>query len=176
MASPEPALMARSGTLLRSWRGTSTRTYFVYSAATILFELLVRHKLQLHLIGLLLMLLGYLQYRFCGAYLMRRGEGSGYGAFAWGLGRPRQGAMRAPTVLVTEGPYALTRNPMYLGHAIFIGGLTLATRSPFAALLCLYHGWYLHQRALQDERTLSERFGEEYTAYGERTPLWLWSK
>jgi hypothetical protein len=173
MASSEPALMARGGDLLRSWRGTSTRTYMVFPAATILFELLVRRKLRVHLVGLPLMLWGYLQYRLCGAYLMKRGEGSGYGAFAWGFGRPRRGSMQAPGVLITTGPYAVTRNPMYMGHAIFTAGLALATRSPLAVLLCLYHGWYLHQRALQDERILSERFGEEYAAYRERTPLWL---
>ena len=171
--SSEPALMARGGTLLRSWRGTSTRTYFVYSAATILFELLVHRKLRVHPIGLPVMLWGYLQYRLCGAYLMKRGEGSGFGAFAWGLGRARQSPLRAPAVLVTSGPYAVTRNPMYMGHAIFIAGLALATRSPFAVLICLYHGWYLKQRALQDEKLLSERFGEEYSEYRGRTHLWL---
>jgi hypothetical protein len=165
--------MARGGRFLRSWRGTSIRTYAVQPAATILFELLVRRRLRIHLLGLPFMLWGYMQYRLCGGYLMKRGEGSGFGAFAWGIGPPRHESMQAPSLLITTGPYALTRNPMYMGHAIFTAGLALTTRSPFALLLCIYHGWYLHQRALQDEQALSERFGEEYAAYRARTPLWL---
>ena len=173
MTSSTPALMIRGGSLLRSWRGTSTRTYGVHPAAVFLFELLVRRRLQIHLVGLLLMFWGYMQYRLCGAYLMKRGEGSGFGAFSWGIGGPRHESMRNPERLITTGPYTLTRNPMYMGHAIFTAGLALATRSPFAILLCIYHGWYLHQRALQDEQALSQRFGEEYARYRERTPLWL---
>jgi protein-S-isoprenylcysteine O-methyltransferase Ste14 len=117
---------------------------------------------------------GYLQYRLCGAYLMKQGEGSGFGSFSFGLGGQRhREPNRNPAQLVTSGPYALTRNPMYMGHAIFTIGLVLATRSPFALLVCLYHGWYLHQRALQDERALSERFGIDYAEYRAKTPLWL---
>ena len=71
--------------LQRSWRGTSSRTFFVYPAITIVFEVAIRRRLKIYAPGLLLMLLGYLQYRLCGAYLMKRGQGSGYGAFLLAL-------------------------------------------------------------------------------------------
>jgi protein-S-isoprenylcysteine O-methyltransferase Ste14 len=158
---------------LRSWRGTSSRTFFVYPAVTLLLELLVRRRLRLHPLGLLLMLWGYAQYRLVGAYLMRTGRGSGYGAFSWNLLRSERAATRAPSQLVTTGPYALTRNPMYTGHVIFMAGLVLATRSPVALMLAAYHAYWLHGRALEDEEALCARFGNEYEAYRMRVGRWL---
>ena len=159
--------------LQRSWRGTSSRTFFVYPAITIVFEVAIRRRLKIYAPGLLLMLLGYLQYRLCGAYLMKRGQGSGYGAFSWRFGPSREEPRQAPAVLLTAGPYTFTRNPMYLGHVICMAGLTLALRSPLALLLSVYHGRWLHQRALADEESLAARFGEEYASYRERVPRWL---
>jgi steroid 5-alpha reductase family enzyme len=62
------------------------------------------------------MLWGYLQYRLCGQY---RGKRSGGGP----------GPEVPPERLVSSGIYAYTRNPMYLGHIIFLIGLTLTLRS-----------------------------------------------
>jgi protein-S-isoprenylcysteine O-methyltransferase Ste14 len=121
------------------------------------------------------MLWGYLQYRLVGRYLMQTGEGSGSGQFGFGrtLGRREGEGTRAPARLVISGPYAFTRNPMYLGHIIFMAGLTLATRSPVASALAVYHTLWLHGRALDDEALLAGRFGEDYDAYRASVPRWL---
>ena len=66
--------MQAAGSRLRSLRGTSSRTFFVYPALTLLLELLIRRRLRLHPLGLLLMLWGYAQYRLVGAYLMQTGR------------------------------------------------------------------------------------------------------
>lgn len=102
---------------------------------------------------------GYLQYRLCGRYRTARGGGGP------GLSNP-------PVSLVTTGPYALSRNPMYLGHLVFLAALTLGTRSPLALA---YTGWSLawfDRRAAGDETSLAERFGEEYLRYRERVARW----
>ena len=74
---------------------------------------------------------------------------------------------------MTTGPYALTRNPMYTGHVIFMAGLLLATLSPIALILAAYHTYWLHGRALEDEDALRARFGAEYEAYRMRVGRWL---
>jgi len=158
---------------LRSLRGTSSRTFLVYPAVTLLAELVMHRRLRLQPLGLLLMLWGYLQYRACGAYLMSQGKGSGYGAFSWSFSRQRREPTRAPAGLVTTGPYSFTRNPMYLGHIVCMTGLTIAFRSPVALALAIYHASWLHQRALEDEQLLAKRFGGEYAAYQKRVQRWL---
>ena len=145
----------------------------LYPALTLLAEVLIHRRLRVGLPGLLLMAAGYLQYRLCGAYLMKEGQGSGFGAFSWRIWEQNRGGNRAPAKLVTTGPYAVTRNPMYLGHMVCMAGLVLAFRSPVAVFLALYHVWWLRERALEDESMLANRFPEEYAAYRERVARWL---
>ena len=163
---------------LRRLMGTSNRTYFAYPLATLLFDIIVRRRLRLGpggLPGLLLMAAGYWVYRSAGAYLMKEGGGSGYGEFTWNLLRrvDRPPSNRAPTRLVTTGPYALIRNPMYLGHIIFMIGLTLFSRSPLALALTVFHTWWLDKRADEDESLLEGRFGAEYREYMRQVRRWL---
>jgi len=62
----------------------------------------------------------------------------------------------APERLVASGPYAYTRNPMYLGHLIFLTGLTLTLKSWLAALITSGVAIWFHRRVLSDELKLRE--------------------
>jgi len=77
-------------------------------------------------------------------------------------------------VLVTEGPFRFTRNPLYiaavgvyLGVALWLNGL-----APFlllAPMLLLLH-WGI---VLREERYLETKFGEAYRVYCAQVPRWL---
>jgi protein-S-isoprenylcysteine O-methyltransferase Ste14 len=77
-------------------------------------------------------------------------------------------------VLVTTGPNALTRNPMYVGmagllgaHALVRGGwLTVLPLAAFVAVIDL-------TQVRPEEAALRELFGEEYDAYCAQVPRWL---
>lgn len=103
---------------------------------------------------------GYLQYRWSGAYRTRHGGGG-------------PGLSKRPERVVTSGVYGLTRNPMYLGHQVFLAGLALATRSPLATLLFVAHVPWFDARAREDEAGLRELFGPSYAAYCAEVPRWL---
>lgn len=103
---------------------------------------------------------GYLLYRGAGAYRDR--EGGGGPGFAAG-----------PERLVTAGPYAVVRNPMYLGHLVFLGGLVGLTRSPLALAGLAVQAIRFRDRITVDERRLADRFGHAYVEYVERVPRWL---
>ncbi len=62
---------------------------------------------------------------------------------------------------------------MYLGHLIFLAGLSLFTRSPPAAVIAAAHGLWFQQRVKGDEANLERLFGDEYREYCERVPRWL---
>jgi protein-S-isoprenylcysteine O-methyltransferase Ste14 len=76
--------------------------------------------------------------------------------------------------LVASGPFAHSRNPLYIGNALLWLGFTVAARLlwlvpvVFALLAVEYHAivrW--------EERLLESRLGDPYRTYMERVPRWL---
>ena len=109
---------------------------------------------------ILLLLWGYLQYDLCGRYRTKHGGGG-----------PGVGTL--PDRLVTTGPFAYTRNPMYLGHLIFLTGLSLFFRSYLAAFFAVGTAIWMHRRVLRDEERLRKLFGDSYDAYASRVKRWI---
>ena len=142
-----------------SLRSTSTRTFAAVPAMVLAEQALARRPLHLRWAPLLVW--GYLQYRLSGTYRVTRAGG------------PPGMSQGVPERLVTTGPYALTRNPMYLGHLVFLAGLTLTTRSPLSlAVTSALVPWF-DERARQDHRRLVPLFGPPYERYAARVPRWL---
>lgn len=140
---------------------TPVRTFIVYPFLTLLWEYFSRGgNLSLNLWFSPLLLWGYLQYRLCGLYRIKHGGGGP------GLETP-------PDRLVDTGPYAYTRNPMYLGHLVFLIGLTLTLQSLFAALITIAVAVWFHIRVCGDEQKLVERLGEPYARYLRSVKRWL---
>ena len=140
---------------------TPVRTFVVYPAVTVVWELLIdRGQVRPNLWFVALMIWGYLQYRLCGRYRVKRGGGGP------GLETP-------PQRLVSTGLYAYTRNPMYLGHIIFLIGLTLTLKSWLAALITIGTAIWFHTRVVGDEKKLIERLGEPYVVYLSQVKRWI---
>lgn len=146
---------------VRFLRRTPIRTFVVYPVVTLVGELLLhRGSLTVDPWGLPLLVWGYLQYRLCGLYRLKHGGGGP------GLENP-------PERLVVTGPYALSRNPMYLGHIIFLTGLTLTLKSWLGALITVSIALWFHIRVLDDEKKLIERLGEPYKNYLAAVKRWI---
>ena len=111
--------------------------------------------------GLVLMLWGYAQYRLVGRYRVRLGGG----------GPGLSGA--PPERLVESGIYRWTRNPMYLGHVIYMIGVAVFFSSWAGALIAAGRAAWFHARVLRDERGLARQFGEPYVAYTQRVKRWI---
>ena len=137
----------------------STRTLVVLPAAVLAEQAISRRPLQLR--WLPLMLAGFLQYKLSGRYRIRHAGG------------PPGMSQGFPERIIDTGPYAYSRNPMYLGHMIWMVGLVLVTRSPLAILIAAIRIPWYDARAAEDERRLEERFGAEYAAYRDRVPRWI---
>lgn len=77
-------------------------------------------------------------------------------------------------VLATQGIYAYTRNPMYLGAVVAFAGLALALRSPWLMLLVPLLGYGLVRLAIRPEEAyLERRFGASYRDYKARVRRWI---
>ena len=70
--------------------------------------------------------------------------------------------------LVTCGPYALVRHPLYLGEGIALAGLTLQFLSPWAVVIFALQCACQMQRMKNEERVLLRAF-PEYRNYMNRT-------
>jgi protein-S-isoprenylcysteine O-methyltransferase Ste14 len=76
-------------------------------------------------------------------------------------------------VLVTDGPYAVSRNPIFAGILVAQFGTFLAAPSVFT-LVCLAVGVTVILRQVGvEEAALEARHGDAYTAYRLRVPRWI---
>ncbi len=147
---------------LQKWlASTPNRTFVVYPVALVLVEVAIRGgHLTLNWWAVPLLVWGYLQYRLTGGYRRRIGGGG-------------PGTAVAPVHLVSSGLYRFTRNPMYLGHLIFLLGLALVLRSWAGLALFIVQAAWFHRRVLRDESRLKGLFGQDYADYMRRVPRWI---
>lgn len=80
-----------------------------------------------------------------------------------------------PTPLVLEnGPYRFTRNPMYLQLLLVCIGVALILSNYWILALTPVCAWTLYRFAIAPEEAYLERkFGEPYRAYKRRVRRWL---
>lgn len=81
---------------------------------------------------------------------------------------------RTSNTLVTDGPFRLSRNPIYTAMILLYLGLALTLRLP-GALAALPIGIALLQIIVirREERYLTRHFGDQYIAYRNRVRRWL---
>ena len=70
-----------------------------------------------------------------------------------------------PQRLVTSGPYAVTRNPMYVGWMLLQLGIGAAARSGWILATLPLAGAAIHRDVVSEERRLTETFGDEHQQY-----------
>jgi protein-S-isoprenylcysteine O-methyltransferase Ste14 len=73
--------------------------------------------------------------------------------------------LERPSTLVLTGPYAISRNPMYVGWTLLYLGGALVTRNAWMAASLPFVGGIIHREVLREEHTLEGAFGEEYVSY-----------
>jgi protein-S-isoprenylcysteine O-methyltransferase Ste14 len=78
-----------------------------------------------------------------------------------------------PDRLVTSGPYAVSRNPMYVGWALLhLGGGVAGGVGWIVATFPAAVGW-VHREVLREERALGQDFGDELGRYRAAVPRYL---
>jgi protein-S-isoprenylcysteine O-methyltransferase Ste14 len=93
----------------------------------------------------------------------------------WGLAYLRRSFSIIPEArrLVTGGPYALSRHPVYLGEIATAIGVNLATGGWLSALAVAYFIVCEVLRMGWEERILAQAFPTEYPFYARRVPRYL---
>ena len=84
------------------------------------------------------------------------------------------GHLRKYEQLVTDGPYARTRNPLYLGSAFLAAGFSIAGRSWWAgAIVGAYFAIFYYAVMRNEENDLRARYGKLFEEYARRVPLFF---
>ena len=80
----------------------------------------------------------------------------------------------APQKLIVEGPYSLSRNPIYLGMAIILLGAIIGRGQPLCLILLATFVWVLTRRfIIPEEAALRAAFGAPAEQYLAATRRWL---
>ncbi|MEM6801195.1 MAG: isoprenylcysteine carboxylmethyltransferase family protein [Bacteroidota bacterium] len=78
------------------------------------------------------------------------------------------------SVLVTEGIFQFTRNPMYLGLLSCLIAWAIYLNNFLTLLVVVGFFFYMTQVQIKaEEKALNEKFGEDYQAYMQRVRRWL---
>jgi len=86
------------------------------------------------------------------------------------------GHLRKREALAHTGPYARTRNPLYLGSAFLAAGFAVASWSvPAAVLTAAYFGIFYAQAMRREEWELREQYGKVFDDYATAVPR-FWPK
>lgn len=98
------------------------------------------------------------------AAAMRRFRAVGTAAATW----------RASTAIVAEGPYAGTRNPVYVAMLLIYTGIGVIANAPaVVALLPLLFAVLHFGVVLREEDYLECKFGESYLIYKQAVSRWI---
>ena len=98
---------------------------------------------------------------------------AGLGLAAWAVRAAASVDLQRPRQLVRRGPYAFSRNPMYLAAAVVYVGVALAASAAWPLLLLPAVVLATHVVVLREERFLEARFGAVYLGYRTGTRRYL---
>lgn len=97
--------------------------------------------------------------------------------WGWALFRTRKATIcptEPTTVLVFDGPYRFSRNPMYLGISLILLGIAFCVGpAPFYLVPLAFFITINATFVPYEEKKLESAFGQEYLDYKKRVRRWL---
>ena len=85
------------------------------------------------------------------------------------------GSLAKNQQLATGGPYAYTRNPLYIGTLLVAAGLAISARSIWLAALFAAVFLFVYLPVIQNEEQHLRSLFPDYAAYADRVPA-LWPR
>lgn len=127
------------------------------------------HEASRQGLGLILLLV-------CAWFTMPAGEGRIVAGFviaalgqAWRI--YAAGVIYKNRRLATTGAYSLVRHPLYFGNFLILAGFTLACANWIVVAVVIFFLLFYYPAAIRyEDRKLQDLFGEEWQAWGTRTP------
>jgi protein-S-isoprenylcysteine O-methyltransferase Ste14 len=92
---------------------------------------------------------------------------------AWSVDAAGDVDLEQPDRLVTSGPYALSRNPMYLGWALLHLGSGVLSGSAWTVATLPLAVASVHGEVRREEQRLADALGEDFERYRTTVPRYL---
>jgi protein-S-isoprenylcysteine O-methyltransferase Ste14 len=89
----------------------------------------------------------------------------GIAGAAWATAAVGNVDLEHPDRVIAEGPYALSRHPMYVSWTSICLGVALAANGPWLLATLPPAVVRLHAESLAEERRLTREFGDTYRSY-----------
>lgn len=100
-----------------------------------------------------------------------------WGRMALGNNWSADAVLKSGQTLVTKGPYAIVRNPIYSGITLGVIGSAVALSNVSGLLAVVLILFFSYLRITYEERMMEEKFGSEWDDYAKavkRFIPWLW--
>jgi protein-S-isoprenylcysteine O-methyltransferase Ste14 len=113
---------------------------------------------------------------FTGFAIMLLGEGMRFWGVLYAGSATRTTGEVGAGRLVTDGPFAHVRNPLYLGNFLLSLGLTVMSRAWMPWMLLVFLPLFGIQYTFivkEEEQFLARQFGEQFAEYCRHVPRWL---
>ena len=78
-----------------------------------------------------------------------------------------------PDKLITQGMFAISRNPIYVCFLLFFTGLFLVHRNIVIAIAIALFAMAIHRQVIREEKFLVSHYGEEYKRYRKKVRRYL---
>jgi protein-S-isoprenylcysteine O-methyltransferase Ste14 len=104
---------------------------------------------------------------------------AGVGTFVWAFVTMKRAGTHVDvaepsTVVVEDGPYMFSRNPIYLGLTLTYAGIAMFRRAPITLGLLLPLLAVMERGVIErEERYLEKKFGATYLSYKSRVRRWI---
>ncbi len=98
---------------------------------------------------------------------------AGTAVVVWATASAGSDVLKEPGRLVTGGPYAHSRNPMYVGWTLMYVGAAAARDAAWPLLLLPGVAAATHRQVRREEAALAARFGAGFEAYATRVRRYL---
>jgi len=109
-------------------------------------------------------------WKLSGPAWLRHGVGwplilAGLSLAAWATRAAADVEMERPNQLIRRGPYAFSRNPMYVAWTLGYAGIALVVGTAWPLVLLPLVLLWTHVAVVREERSLEGRFGAAYRGY-----------
>lgn len=104
---------------------------------------------------------------------------AGVALMVWSLARFRASDTtivphQKPVRIITDGPFALSRNPIYLGDVlVLLGAIFWWGAWPSLIVIPIFMAIIARRFIAPEEARLKQSFGAEYASFSEKTRRWL---